>query len=456
MQPISQPSRLAGRRLLRRVVTLIALASLAAGGWLTWQHYRGGAAPVTYTTTEVSRGDVVQSVTASGTLSPVVTVEVGSQTSGRIAELLVDYNSEVKAGQVIARLDPQLAEGSVAQVKARLASAKADLTRAEAALDNARQQHARQVALEKSGAVALADVETAYAAKRSAEASVVAARAGVTEARASLEQAEANLAYTTVTSPIDGVVISRSVDVGQTVAASLSAPVLFVIAEDLRKMEVHTSVAESDVGQLVAGMKVEFTVDAYPDDTFTGAVKQVRFEATTVSSVVTYDAVVEVGNDALKLRPGMTANVTFVIAEARDVLTVPSKALRYRPATAAADGARPDGAPRGERTARADGAPRGERGPRADGAARGPRTDGATRGARGGRRGNALWVLRDGVPVRVKIEPGLTDGTQLAVTSDELQPGDLVITADSTVKAPSSSASSSRRGGGGRPPPSPF
>jgi HlyD family secretion protein len=422
MQPISHPAPLARRRLARRVISTITLACLAAGGWFAWAHFRGGPTPTTYTTVEATQGDVIQSVTASGTLSPVVTVEVGSQTSGRIAELLVDYNSEVKAGQVIARLDPQITEGAVAQARARLSSARADLTRAQATLTNAKQTYERTVALEQAGSVATADVEAALAAKRSAEASVVAAKAGITEATASLKQADVNLAYTTITSPIDGVVISRSVDVGQTVAASLSAPVLFVIAEDLRKMEVHTSVAESDVGQLAAGMKVEFTVDAYPEDTFTGTVKQVRYEATTVSNVVTYDAVVEVTNDQLKLRPGMTANVTFVVADARDVLTVPSKALRYRPATAK----KPERSERGKRD----------------------------------RKSAAVWVLRDNVPVRVAVQTGLTDGTTTAVTSDELAPGDLVITGDSTAKKATTQTQGqggNNRGsrGGGRPP-SPF
>lgn len=424
MKPISHAAPLPRHRLTRRVLPLAVLVAAALGGWLIWRQLRDGPAPTTYTTVEVTQGDVTQSVTASGTLSPVVTVEVGSQTSGRIKELLVDYNDRVTKGQVIARLDPQLNEGAVAQARARLASARADLTRAEATLTNARQSYTRAVALEQGGTASRADVEAALAARRTAEASVTAAKAGITEARASVENAEANLAYTTITSPIDGVVISRSVDVGQTVAASLQAPVLFVIAEDLRKMEVHTSVAESDVGQLAAGMKVEFTVDAYPQDTFTGVVRQVRYEATTVSNVVTYDAVVEVANDALKLRPGMTANVTFVIAEARDVRTVPSKALRYRPASAR----RPATKTRN-----------GGGGAGGDAPAR--------------RRAEAVWVLRDGAPARVEVTTGLSDGTTTAITGGELHAGDVVITGDST-QAPSGNGggAANRRTGGPRPP----
>src|SRR5688500_2412564 len=288
MEPITQTPR--SRRLVRTLMTVAVLAGVAVGTWVGVSYWRQ-AAPTTYTTSETRRGDVVSAATASGTLAPVVQVDVGSQVSGRVTELLVDYNDTVAAGQVIARIDPQQFESAVAQAKARLGSARADLTRTQAVVANAKAQHARVAGLIKDGAVAQAEVDAALADWKSAESQVVSARAGITEAQAALDQARTNLAYTTITSPIDGIVIARSVDVGQTVAASLSAPVLFVIAGDLRQMEVHTSVAESDVGQLVEGMKVEFSVDAFPEKTFTGTVKQVRFEATSVSNVVTYDAV---------------------------------------------------------------------------------------------------------------------------------------------------------------------
>jgi HlyD family secretion protein len=418
METITHTPR--GPNVRRAAVLLASVAAIAGAGWFAYDHFTEEPAP-TYTTTAAAKGDVIQSVTASGTLSPVVQVEVGSQISGRVSALLADYNDEVKKGQVIARIDPQVIESEVSQAQARLRSARADLVRLQAMAANSKAQYDRLAGLVASGAIARADVEAALADSRAADAQVLAARAKVTEAEGAVVQTRANLAYTTITAPIDGIVISRSVDVGQTVAASLSAPVLFVIAGDLRQMEVHTTVAESDVGQLTQGMPVRFTVDAFPDKTFTGKVKQVRFEAQTVSNVVTYDAVVGVENAELELRPGMTANATFVIAERKDVLTVPSKALRFRPAGAAAPqvakrpaGAKPDGA-------------------RA-------------------RRGSAVWVLRNSVPTRVAVETGLTDGTSVEVTGGELREGDLVITASGDGSGAAPAAPATQQRGGGRMP----
>jgi HlyD family secretion protein len=389
---------------MKRWISIVVTMLLVGGAaWLGFERWREPA-PVTYTTAPAERGRILQSVTASGTLEPAVQVQVGSQVSGRIKELLADYNDHVTAGQVLARIDPSVFESQVAQAKSRLTSANADLRRTRAIAANAKAQYDRARSMQAAGLVADADVDAALAEWKSQEAQIGAARASITEAQASLDQARSNLAYTTITSPVDGIVISRSVDVGQTVAASLSAPTLFVIAGDLRDMEVHTSVAESDVGQLAAGMKVQFTVDAFPEKTFDGEVKQVRNEATTTSNVVTYDAVVDVRNDALDLRPGMTANVTFVIAERTDVLALSSKALSYRPANARRQ--------------------RGERG---------------------------VWVIRDGKPARVAVETGLSDGSQVEITGGELQEGDLVITADSTAKKAAAST-----GGRQRPPRGPF
>jgi HlyD family secretion protein len=432
---------------LRRA--LVALASVSVVGAAAWYGITRWTAddPPTYATTEVRRGDIVQAVTASGTLSPVVQVDVGSQVSGRVKELFADYNDEVKKGQVIARIDPQVFESEVAQAQARLSSARADLARLEAVAANAKAQYDRVAGLVASGAVARADVETAAADRNSAAAQVTGARAKITEAQGAVEQAKLNLAYTTITAPIDGVVISRSVDVGQTVAASLSAPVLFVIAGDLRQMEVHTTVAESDVGQLKSGMNVEFTVDAFPDKTFTGAVKQVRFEAQTVSNVVTYDAVVAVENASLELRPGMTANATFVIAKSSDVLVAPSKALRFRPANAPAPAVRTAAKP-------AEAPPEATPAPAPAGDAAAPATPGATKLRRAGRGGSAVWVLRNGQPVRVAVETGLSDGTNIEIKGGELEEGDLVITgSDSAAAAPAPAAGGQRSGGmrGGPP-----
>jgi HlyD family secretion protein len=399
----TSPAELLGARRRRaprrRLIALAVAAALAVAGWLVARRLVGGgdAAPG-YATQPAAHGDVVARVTATGILSPVVQVEVGSQVSGRIAELRADYNSEVHRGDVLAIIDPQAAQTAVAQARARLTSARADHTRARAVAANAKLQYQRMATLAERGAVARAEADSALAEHRSADASVAAAAAAITVARAALEEAEVNLDYTTIRSPIDGTVISRNVDVGQTVAASLSAPVLFVIAEEMRKMEVHTSVAESDVGRLRQGTAVEFTVDAFPDRTFRGEVKQIRYEAATVSNVVTYDAVVAVANDELLLRPGMTANATFIVEARRDVLAVPQKALAYRPADA------------GDRLAALRGGGR----------------------SRGERPANAalIWVLRDGQPTPVRVVKGLSDGILTEIVSGELADGDQVITAD--------------------------
>ena len=312
--------------------TLLTFGVLGGGGWLVYDRYIKVEAPkIEYRTEVVARGRVTSTVTASGTLSPLKTVQVGSQVSGRIVELFADFNSQVKKGDVIARIDPSLLESDKARSRANLKSARASLTKANADRDNAKLIYERTKQLVKDGVAAQQEVEAAFTTWTSAKANAEAAGAAVAVANAAIETADTNLLYTTIVSPIDGVVISRDVSLGQTVAASLSAPTLFTIAEDLRAMEVHTSVAESDIGQLVPEMRVTFTVDAYPTDKFRGTVFQIRNSATTLQNVVTYDAVVRVENDELKLRPGMTASVTFIVEDKRDALLVPNSALRFTP-----------------------------------------------------------------------------------------------------------------------------
>lgn len=363
------------------------------------RHFRGHTDGPSYATATATRGDVIVRVTASGTLSPVVEVDVGSQVSGRIKSLEADFNDEVHTGEVIATLDPELLESAVAQANARLAAARASLEKAKALSTNAALQYDRVSGLGEAGVVAGADVDKALADKRTAAAEVTSAKSAVTQAMAALNQAKESLAYTVIKSPIDGVVVSRNVDVGQTVAASLSAPVLFVIAGDLRKMELHTSVAESDVGRIASGMAVELSVDAYPDRRFRGVVRQVRYNAEVVSNVVTYDAVVSVDNDDLALRPGMTATVDFLVAVHRDVVTVPNQALRYRPATArsAAKSRRP------------------------------PTTKSADPATRSGQ----VWILGPGGPEPVLVKLGLTDGSRTEVQG--IAAGDLILTGDGAV-----------------------
>ena len=395
----------------RRILLFLAvLAVLAAGGFFTLRARAGDSGPK-YETAEVTRGRVASQVTATGTLSPVVTVEVGSQVSGRIQELLVDFNSRVKKGQVVARIDPELIQSDVAKARANLTAARAAVTRAEAERTDAKKKFERMGAMASQGLVAKVESETAQATYDSASAGVASARAALTQASAALKQQETNLTYTTIRSPIDGVVISRDVQVGQTVAASLQAPKLFTIAEDLALMEVHTSVAESDVGSLAEGMAVEFTVDAFPAEKFAGTVKQVRYSPTTVQNVVTYDAVVAVDNRELKLRPGMTADVSFLVQEREDALLVPNAALRFRPPQApAADQEPAAGA--------ADNRARERRS--------GQRSSAADRPVRRNRR--QVWKLgQDGQPVAVRVEIGISDGRQTVIAGGELSPGDRII-----------------------------
>src|SRR5512137_1056438 len=315
----------------RRIFIILAVV-LVVAAVATWLLKSGnGKQKLQFETAKVEKGRVVAKVTASGLLSAIVTVQVGSQVSGRIAALFADWNSPVKKGQLIAKIDPALFQASVDQARANLAAAQGNLIKARVQAVDARRQAVRQQELAARKLNAQADLDTAVANADAADAQVAAAEGAVAQTRAALQSAEVNLAYTNIVSPTSGTVISRNVDVGQTVAASLQAPTIFVIAEDLEKMQVDTSVAEADVGRLKAGMPASFTVDAYPGETFRGTVRQIRNAPQTVQNVVTYDAVIDVDNPDLKLKPGMTANVTFVYAEKDDVLRVPNAALRFKP-----------------------------------------------------------------------------------------------------------------------------
>jgi HlyD family secretion protein len=261
----------------------------------------------------------------------VTTVQVGSQVSGTVAELYADFNSIVHKGQVIARLDPSLFQTQIDQQQANLIRSEADLERLNVSLDDAKVKLARAEDLRKRNLISQSDLETAQVAARSAQAQLQSQQAQVTQSRASLNQAKVNLEHTVIAAPIDGIVISRNVDVGQTVAASMQAPTLYVLAADLSKMQVVASIDEADVGRIRPDQVVKFRVDAYPTEEFTGAVSQIRLEPVVVQNVVTYNTVIDVPNPQLKLKPGMTANVTVEIARADNVLRVPASALRFRP-----------------------------------------------------------------------------------------------------------------------------
>src|SRR5499425_948067 len=296
------------------IIALLVVASVV-------RQCRNGSAE-NYQIATVTRGPITQAVTATGTLNPVVNVQVGSQVSGNIAKLFVDFNSQVKAGQVVAQIDPALFQATVTQ-------AEGDLANAQAALELARVNATRIQDLFARKTSSQADLDQAVANLHQSE-------ANVKIKQGALDKAKADLEHCTITSPIDGVVISRSVDVGQTVAASLQAPIIFQIANDLTKMQIDANVAEADVGVLEVGQDVDFTVDAFPMRTFHGKVVQVRNAPITVQNVVTYDTVIGVSNPDLKLKPGMTANVSIIAARKDNVLQIKNAALRYRPAGAPA------------------------------------------------------------------------------------------------------------------------
>ncbi len=307
-------------------VALAALA-LAAG----WAFLRARPDPVRFTTGSVDRGDVVEVVGATGTLEAVTTVQLGSQVSGTIDSLHADFNSTVKKGQVVARLDPSLFQARRGQAEANLLAARANVDRAKASVEDMRQKYDRARELAAQKLLPQSDLETAKANYDGALAQLKANEAAQSQSQANLNQADVDLSHTIIATPIDGVVISRNVDVGQTVAASFQAPVLFLIANDLTRMRVNASVDEADVGRVREGQEVTFHVDAFPERDFLGRVEQVRLNPTAVQNVVTYNTIVAVDNQDLLLRPGMTATVSIVVRKAADALRLPASALRFRP-----------------------------------------------------------------------------------------------------------------------------
>jgi HlyD family secretion protein len=426
----------------RRWIWIVTLLLVAGGGaYLLRQRFAGPKGPK-FETTIIDRGPIIAKVTATGTLSALVTVQVGTQVSGRVDKIFVDFNSTVKKGQVIAKIDPLLFEASLEQARANYAAGEGNVTKLEARADDAKLQFERAQALFDRKAIAQQDLDTARANARAADGDLVAARGQLQQARASLHQAQVNLAYTTIVSPTTGVVISRSVDVGQTVAASLSAPTLFLIAEDLTKMQVDTSVSEADIGKLKPGMATSFSVDAYPTKTFRGTIRQLRNAPQTVQNVVTYDAVIDVSNPNLELRPGMTANVTFVYDQRDGALRVANAALRFQPPPELAGGrvgaGAAAGAGAGERGAdRADGGAAvaraggggGGRPQRAAGDAGGIRAGGRSRRPGGpGSDQRTLWTLRDGAISPVGVRIGITDGIFTEIEGRDLHEGDQIVT----------------------------
>jgi HlyD family secretion protein len=377
-----------------------AAASLLAGAAAWWTF--GRTPTPSFATVPVDRGTIARSVTASGTVNPVLTIIVGSYVSGVIQNVSCDYNTRVRKGQVCAQIDPRPYQMTVAGDAAALATAKAQVVKDRANLDYAEVNLKRGEDLLKLDSIARDTVDLARNNRDQARAQLALDQAMVQQREASLKASQINLGYTQIISPVDGTVVSRNVTQGQTVAASFQTPTLFLIATDLTKMQVDANVSESDIGGSGSAVKdgdaADFTVDAYPQTTFHGVVSQVRQAPQTVQNVVTYDVVIAVDNRDLLLKPGMTATARIVTAEHKGVLRVPNAALRYRP-----------------------------------GGTRGGGQDGAQTAA--GPDGRSIYVLKDGQPVRLKVQTGLADETRTEIASDALRQGDAVVVSERAAPA---------------------
>src|SRR5579863_1094429 len=380
--------------------TLLILAMAIAAGGLAF--FREGKTPAQYRTAKVEQGKILAAVSSTGKVNAVVTVQVGSQVSGTIQQLFANFNSRVKKGQVVAQIDPALFQAQVDQAKGKLGNDEANEEKALVALADAKRNLGRMEQLLAQKLIAQSDKDTAQTAYDSAIANLKAAETQTAQDRAVLKLAVTNLQYTTILSPVDGTVISRNVDVGQTVAASFQAPTLFTIAQDLTEMQVDTNVDEADIGQVHEGQEAEFTVDAYPDAPFRGVVHDIYNQPVTVQNVVTYDAIIRVKNPEMKLKPGMNANVTIRVGERENVLKISNAALRYH-----SDTPIPQPSKTEERAHVAN-----------------------------------VWILKDQKEVPVRIGLGLSDGTFSEVVSGDLHAGDEAII--EKIKTAGSS--------GGRPP----
>jgi HlyD family secretion protein len=453
----------------RKTIVLAVACSCVVAGLVTWA-WLDGQSGLQYRTATVEHGDINVTISATGNPNAVVTVQVGSQVSGNILALFADFNTKVTKGELIARIDPapfqtkvnqaqanldasraavanseavvQQALASIQAATSSLAAARANLVKAAAIVDDAKVKVDRRVIMVGQGADATEDLETAQTTYKSAVADqsalvaqqqaaedgvkvaqaqltvakslVAASQAQVKQFTAALQAAQIDLDHTNITAPVDGVVVSRNVDVGQTVAASLAAPTLFLIAQDLTKMQVDTNVSEADVGRVRVGQPATFTVDAYPGRTFAGAVTSIREAPINVQNVITYDAVIGVSNSDLKLFPGMTANVKILVTERSNVLKVPNAALRYHPASEP------------------------------------PATRGTTGVGKGIGPEKAVWILDGNVtPQRVVVSTGETDGTFTEVTGGALKDGDRAIVAALAMAAPASGSSPGAVGGRG-------
>lgn len=366
-------------------VALVAIAGVTSG-YVLYRHAHASTAPA-YRTAAVQRGNLASTVAATGTLGAVTTVQVGTQVSGQISAIYVDFNSTVKKGELVARIDPILQQQAVEDAQAGVARANAQLVQTKAEYDRNKLLHDQKIVTDPEFNTAQLNYQVAVA--------------NSTSAQIALDKARQNLSYTSIYAPMDGIVVERDVDVGQTVAASLSAPQLFVIAKDLSQMQILATVDESDIGQIKSGQSVSFTVQAYPGQSFTGSVRQVRINSTTVNNVVNYTAVVAVENPDGKLLPGMTATVKFLVGSANDALTVPNAALRFKPAIAAA-----------------------------------PSTRTKVRNVSAGATADSnstIWQLdATGALAQVRVHTGLTDGTRTQVSGAAVKEGMQIVVGANT------------------------
>ncbi len=374
-----------------------------------WWARTGEPVAAAYITQNAVRGDLRVTVTATGTLTPINQVDVGSELSGIVKSVAVDYNDRVRAGQILARLDATKLQAQASQIRAALDAARARAQQAQATLEEAEVQFARAEQLAVRKLVSESDLDTARATLKRAEADRRNAAAAVAQAEATLQATETDLTKMVIRSPIDGVVLRRTIEPGQTVAASFQAPVLFTLAEDLTKMELDIDVDEADVGQVQAGQDATFTVDAYPDRTFSARVAKVSFSSTTTGGVVTYKTALDVDNSDLLLRPGMTTTADVVVGTVSDGLLVPNAALRFNPAASA------------ERSPSTGGGLFGRMMPRPAAPAQAP-PGSTTRG-----RAQRVWTVRDGGATAVNITVGMTDGRMTEVTGGDLVAGTAVI-----------------------------
>lgn len=388
-----------GKLLLKKrvIIPIIVAAALGAYGYSYVQSHK-----VTYMTKELSRCTITDVVEASGTINPVNTVSVGSTVSGLMKEIYVDYNSEVKKGQLLAQIDPATFQAQVDQNRAQINNAEANLAKLNAEMVYAEKTYIRYKNLYKKNFVARSELDQAESDYLAKKASIGAQRASIAQSRASYNTAMTNLGYTKIVAPVDGTIISRDIDVGQPVAASFQAPELFTIAQDLTKMQIEVNVSEADIGLVKEGQEVEYTLDGYPDSTFYGKVTQVRLDSTTTSNVVTYTVIVSVNNDDLKLKPGMTANVSIITKRSENVMCAPSVAMKYSPET------------NGQKY-----------------------------------QNQGIWVLENGKPKRIDIKEGASDESNVEIISKVLKVGDkIIIGSTGGGKKPTSSQQGNKRRGG--------